>query len=643
MLPPESKFKRKWNVLISGLVIYNTIFVILVICFNRYNYLNGLYWYSPDTGKLNWAPMIIDYVIDLIFIADMGMQFLLGYSRSDASQGLVWIFEPRSIATHYMTSGWFPLDVISICSSIPDIARIEGVEDLTIVRIVRVIRLTKLVRVLRGSRLFKRWEIRFSIDYTMLSLGSSMTSIMICTHWFACIWGLQASFNPLGSWPAAQGFCEEFASGAQADVQGLVCPEGMVCDYGKCDGGVCSGGWVCFGAWTLYVESLYVAVATCTSGGAYVAAFDNTSEKAIATLMVLFSGVLWSQLIGVLCAVASNLSPTKQAFRKDLTELNTFMSNHSLDPRTCLRLREYLHESLHMKNAASQKRILAQLSPGLHSEVVWRITHPLLRSVRFLQGVEKELLIALAFRINARVFPPEEICPHGALYIIFKGTALYAGKLHKSGMCFGEDILMQRPDFISPSHGVAVTYLWLYTLDGKVIRDTLMLYPDSSLQIRTINMRWMMARMIIRASRHIKELRRSLSPEQASSMDPFALLKHKPPRAEITVDNDSGDGKAAAQRYAAQYAQREAQAQSDGDRISQLSKEMLEMKKAQHEVIKLLSARRDVAGRHHLWSANGYPSDGARSATGATSSNSMSVNSMVPYSLESKSYWRVTA
>ena len=56
-------------------------------------------------------------------------------------------------------------------------------------------------------------------------------------------------------------------------------------------------------------------MATCTSGGAYTAAFTNTSEKAIATLMVLFSGVLWSQLIGVLCSVASNMSPMKQAVR----------------------------------------------------------------------------------------------------------------------------------------------------------------------------------------------------------------------------------------------------------------------------------------------------------------------------------------
>ena len=46
------------------------------------------------------------------------------------------------------------------------------------------------------------------------------------------------------------------------------------------------------------------------------AAFGNTGEKLIATIMVLLSGVVWSQLIGVLCGVATNLNPLKQAFRK---------------------------------------------------------------------------------------------------------------------------------------------------------------------------------------------------------------------------------------------------------------------------------------------------------------------------------------
>lgn len=82
-----------------------------------------------------------------------------------------------------------------------------------------------------------------------------------------------------------------------------------------------------------------------------------------------------------------------------------------------------------MKNAAAQKRILAQLSPALHSEVVWKVTERWLKSVRFLKDVEKELLVALAFHVSAKVFPPQEICPHGVLYIIDKGIALYAGKI----------------------------------------------------------------------------------------------------------------------------------------------------------------------------------------------------------------------
>lgn len=36
--------------------------------------------------------------------------------------------------------------------------------------------------------------------------------------------------------------------------------------------------------------------------------------------------------------------------------------------KTRFRLREYLHQSVHMKNAQTQKRILSQLSPALHSE-----------------------------------------------------------------------------------------------------------------------------------------------------------------------------------------------------------------------------------------------------------------------------------
>ena len=39
---------------------------------------------------------------------------------------------------------------------------------------VRVLRLAKLVRLARGSRIFKKWELRVSINYAYMSLTNIM-------------------------------------------------------------------------------------------------------------------------------------------------------------------------------------------------------------------------------------------------------------------------------------------------------------------------------------------------------------------------------------------------------------------------------------------------------------------------------------
>ena len=43
MLPPESAFKKYWNMLIVLLVMYNTLFIVLVVCYNRFDAGTGLY------------------------------------------------------------------------------------------------------------------------------------------------------------------------------------------------------------------------------------------------------------------------------------------------------------------------------------------------------------------------------------------------------------------------------------------------------------------------------------------------------------------------------------------------------------------------------------------------------------------------
>ena len=44
---------------------------------------------------------------------------------------------------------------------------------------VRVIRLFKMIRLLRASRMFKRWETRFEINYNSLALYRSVVLVVV--------------------------------------------------------------------------------------------------------------------------------------------------------------------------------------------------------------------------------------------------------------------------------------------------------------------------------------------------------------------------------------------------------------------------------------------------------------------------------
>ena len=175
-----------------------------------------------------------------------------------------------------LTSKWFLLDTFSILTSLFDIVEFEGAKSLTALRAVRVLRLAKLVRLMRGSRIFKTWEMRMSIDYAMLSLAQTIAMLIVGCHWFACTWGLQASFDPLGSWPGGKGYCIAY-SGVDREpavqendtAQGVLdsfwsaddpsaCPDGWRCDA--------ESGVACVGAWKMYSYSLYFSIMTITSG-----------------------------------------------------------------------------------------------------------------------------------------------------------------------------------------------------------------------------------------------------------------------------------------------------------------------------------------------------------------------------------------
>ena len=250
----------------------------------------------------------------------------------------------------------------------------------------------------------------------------------------------------------------------------------------------------------MYSYSLYFSIMTVTSVGYgdIHAAANNPVEQWFCSAIMMFSGIMWGYLVGVFCTLAA-ASPSVQAFRDELSNLNSFMSAYNLNPELRFRLREFLHETVHLRNTHERTQLLAKLSPAMQGEVSLLVNQRWLSKVWYLHsGVQLELLIEIANKLQAQVFAPWEFCPCGCMYIVNRGTALYAGRPVHAGATWGEDILLDRPDLQLDFSAVATSYLWVYTLDAMRLKAAIKKFPGSAELLAGVQQKWILRRAVVR-------------------------------------------------------------------------------------------------------------------------------------------------
>ena len=71
------------------------------------------------------ALFVVNRVVDLIFIFDLGLQFFLMYPAGDNIGGVHWVDSRRQIVRHYLM-GWFGLDFFAIMLVTIDFITIES-------------------------------------------------------------------------------------------------------------------------------------------------------------------------------------------------------------------------------------------------------------------------------------------------------------------------------------------------------------------------------------------------------------------------------------------------------------------------------------------------------------------------------------
>ena len=89
------------------------------------------------------------------------------------------------------------------------------------------------------------------------------------------------------------------------------------------------------------IYCLYFAIMTITSVGFgdVSASPFNVPEQICCLAIMFFTALLWGYLVGVFCTLAA-AKPDEQAFHNELSQLNSFMTDHNLPSELRFRLRE---------------------------------------------------------------------------------------------------------------------------------------------------------------------------------------------------------------------------------------------------------------------------------------------------------------
>lgn len=157
----------------------------------------------------------------------------------------------------------------------------------------------------------------------------------------------------------------------------------------------------------------------------------------------------------------------------------------------------------------ARKKLLALLSPSMQGEVSLIVNQQWVRRVWYLRSslIPLALTIELAAHLKAVIFPPNEYCPTGFMYIMHRGTGLFAGKPLREGSVWGEDVLLGESvhnaglqlDFCA----LAVSYLSVYTLSSRQLISAVSKYPEAALELDRIRRLWSVRRAVVREAERI--------------------------------------------------------------------------------------------------------------------------------------------
>jgi hypothetical protein len=465
LILPDSRFTQKWDVVTAIALIFTALVTPYEVAVR------------PETisSPLEIFWFVVNRIVDFIFILDMYFTFRTAFRRK-LKEGWTVVEDFSEIRAAYLR-GWFAVDLVSI---IPFwiIDLIGGMGELSlfkVVRIIRLLRLLKLARMVRASRIFKRWEAKMSIPYSIVGLCKFGLTLLVAGHWMACAWcvvvSVEASYQTTWidalrlNWSFEDDRNSEYCSDLDDDEfldSGCNKPSGR----------------------QIYIAALYWALVTITSVGYGDITPKNSFEAGFATFFVLMGSCLWAYIIGNVCGIVATLDAETLHHQQTMDQLNYFMNSRQLPKELRQNLRMFFNVRKDIAKAENYSSLLDVMSPDLKGEVAYRHSDWLNR-VPYMRGCSRKFLVQITEQLRAAVYiPKEHIMWRNSLSTVSRGVASWHDRVYTAGMYWGEDFILKELTLKRIKPAYAVTYIEVMSLSHEDLYDNLEFYPHERKQVR---------------------------------------------------------------------------------------------------------------------------------------------------------------
>ncbi|NXU79078.1 KCNH1 protein, partial [Oreotrochilus melanogaster] len=384
-------FKTTWDWIILILTFYTAILV-------PYNV-------SFKTKQNNVAWLVVDSIVDVIFLVDIVLNF---HTTFVGPAGEV-ISDPKLIRMNYLKT-WFVIDLLS-CLPYDVINAFENVDEVSILVPLPSINYylmaggSSLFSSLKVVRLLRLGRVARKLDH-YIEYGAAVLVLLVCVfglaaHWLACIWYSIGDYEVID------------------EDTNTIRPESWLYQLGVSIGTPYRFNASGFGKWeggpskdSVYISSLYFTMTSLTSVGFGNIAPTTDGEKIFAVAMMMIGSLLYATIFGNVTTIFQQMYANTNRYHEMLNSVRDFLKLYQVPKGLSERVMDYIVSTWSMSRGIDTEKVLQICPKDMRADICVHLNRKVFKEHPAFRLASDGCLRALAMEFQTVHCAPGDLIYH---------------------------------------------------------------------------------------------------------------------------------------------------------------------------------------------------------------------------------------